>query len=71
MHVHLDHQSCLELAVPRGDASAVREFSKAVIAERGVTHGQVSFIPVMIETDAHRHNEEHTPTDHLHIHPRN
>jgi CopG family nickel-responsive transcriptional regulator len=36
MHVHLDHQSCLELAVLRGDASAVREFSKAVIAERGV-----------------------------------
>ena len=45
MHVHLDHQNCLELAVLRGDSSAVREFSKAVIAERGVTHGQVSFIP--------------------------
>ncbi len=71
MHVHLDHQSCLELAVLRGDASAVREFSSAVIAERGVTHGQVSLIPVMIETDAHRHSEGHTPEHHLHIHPRN
>ena len=28
--------------------SAVREFSKAVIAERGVTHGQINFIPVMM-----------------------
>jgi CopG family transcriptional regulator, nickel-responsive regulator len=71
MHVHLDHQNCLELAVLRGDASAVREFSKAVIAERGVTHGQVSFIPVMIETEVHPHQEGHTPDHHLHIHPRN
>src|ERR1700743_946706 len=37
MHVHLDHHNCLELAVLRGDATAVREFSAAVIAERGVT----------------------------------
>jgi CopG family transcriptional regulator, nickel-responsive regulator len=72
MHVHLDHQNCLELAVLRGDASAVREFSKAMIAERGVTHGQVSFIPVMIETEAHSHHVEgHAPDHHLHIHPRN
>jgi CopG family nickel-responsive transcriptional regulator len=79
MHVHLDHQSCLELAVLRGDASAVREFSTAVIAERGVTHGQVCFIPVMIETEAHSHRVEgdahhvegHAPDHHLHIHPRN
>jgi CopG family transcriptional regulator, nickel-responsive regulator len=79
MHVHLDHQNCLELAVLRGDSSAVREFSKAVIAERGVTHGQVSFIPVMIETEAHPHHvagnahhvEGHALDHHLHIHPRN
>ena len=72
MHVHLDHQNCLELAVLRGDSSAVREFSQAVIAERGVTHGQVSFIPVMIETEAHPHGAEgHAPDHHLHIHPRN
>jgi CopG family transcriptional regulator, nickel-responsive regulator len=46
MHVHLDHESCLEVAVLHGDASVVREFSKTVIAERGVKHGQVSFTPV-------------------------
>jgi CopG family nickel-responsive transcriptional regulator len=79
MHVHLDHQNCLELAVLRGDSSAVREFSKAVIAERGVTHGQINFIPVMIETEAHPHHvagnaphvEGHALDHHLHIHPRN
>jgi CopG family transcriptional regulator, nickel-responsive regulator len=46
MHVHLDSESCLEVAVLRGDAEIVREFSKAVIAERGVTYGQMSFAPI-------------------------
>ena len=32
MHVHLDSDRCLEVAVLRGDAGAVRDFSKAVIA---------------------------------------
>ena len=49
LHVHLDHESCLEVAVLRGDAAVVRDFSNAVIAERGVRHGQVSFVPVMAE----------------------
>jgi CopG family nickel-responsive transcriptional regulator len=70
MHVHLDHENCLELAVLRGDAGVVREFSQAVIAERGVTHGQVNFIPVMMETAAHPHQIERHAHDHLHTHPR-
>jgi CopG family nickel-responsive transcriptional regulator len=32
LHVHLDHENCLEVAVLRGEAAATREFSKAVIA---------------------------------------
>jgi CopG family nickel-responsive transcriptional regulator len=71
MHVHLDHESCLELAVLRGDASVVRDFSKTVIAERGVTHGQINFIPVMTETVGHTHRLAGPVHDHLHIHPRN
>ena len=69
MHVHLDHENCLELAVLRGDASTVRTFSNTVIAERGVTHGQVNFIPVRIETDAHRHRTTGKAYGHLHTHP--
>ena len=52
MHVHLSHENCLEIAVLRGNAAEVREFAKTVIAERGVTHGQVSFVPVVLRTDA-------------------
>ncbi len=68
LHVHLDHENCLELAVLRGDAGAVRGFSSAVIAERGVTHGQVSFIPTTIQTEAHHHGDG-PAHDHVHTHP--
>jgi CopG family nickel-responsive transcriptional regulator len=69
MHVHLDHQSCLEVAVLRGDAAEVREFSRSVIAERGVTHGQASFVPVEIRTEAHAHHGGDHAHDHMHLRP--
>ena len=67
MHVHLDHENCLEVAVLRGEAAAAREFSKAVIAERGVKHGQVTFVPVTVETSTHAH--EGAAHAHSHSHP--
>jgi CopG family transcriptional regulator, nickel-responsive regulator len=69
MHVHLDHDSCLEVAVLRGKAAAVKDFANAVIAERGVTHGHVSLIPVTVDTAAHRHGSE--VHRHAHAHPKN
>ena len=69
MHVHLDHASCLEVAVLRGDAAAVRDFSKAVIAERGVTHGHVSLVPVVLQTEAHAHKHGEPVHAHGHAHP--
>ena len=69
MHVHLDHESCLEVAVLRGDAAEVREFAKSVIAERGVAHGHASFVPVAIHTASHDHGGfSHR---HVHVHPKN
>jgi CopG family transcriptional regulator, nickel-responsive regulator len=70
LHVHLDHKSCLEVAVLRGEASKVRDFAREVIAERGVTHGQVAFIPVVIQTAAHAHPGGLPAPEHFHAHPR-
>ncbi|HEY1783613.1 MAG TPA: nickel-responsive transcriptional regulator NikR [Roseiarcus sp.] len=68
MHVHLDHNKCLEVAVLRGDAAEVHEFAKTIIAERGVTHGQISFVPVPIDTVTHAHGgAQHR---HAHTHPK-
>ena len=67
MHVHLDHENCLEVVVLRGATPAVREFAKGVIAERGVTHGKVSFVPVAIDAAEHGHGA--APHSHGHTHP--
>ncbi len=45
-HVHLDHENCLETVMLRGKTGMVRSFADALIAERGVRHGQVNLVPV-------------------------
>ena len=69
MHVHLSHEDCLEIAVLRGNAADVREFAKTVIAERGVTHGQVSVVPVVLRTEAHAHPPGDPVHEHVHAVP--
>jgi CopG family transcriptional regulator, nickel-responsive regulator len=69
MHVHLDHDNCLEIAVLRGETTAVRQFSQSIIAERGVRHGRVTFVPVdVVEAEHSHHNGDATP--HTHVHPK-
>lgn len=46
LHVHLDHDNCLEVNVLRGDADAIRHVAEHVIAERGVKHGHVVMLPI-------------------------
>ena len=70
LHVHLDHESCLEVAVLRGEAAAVRDLAKGVIAESGVRFGQVSFVPVTLQSAAHAHRLGETSLRHVHTHPK-
>lgn len=53
MHVHLDHDHCLESVILRGRTEAIRAFADAMVAERGVRHGQLSLIPVDADTHVH------------------
>ncbi|MBQ7456765.1 MAG: nickel-responsive transcriptional regulator NikR [Desulfovibrio sp.] len=39
MHVHLDHDNCLEVLVLKGDPNRVRALSNKLIACTGVKHG--------------------------------
>jgi CopG family transcriptional regulator, nickel-responsive regulator len=52
LHVHLDHDSCLEVTVLKGRGSDVQEFADHIIAERGVRHGRVVYLPA---DGAHTH----------------
>ncbi|QJQ95744.1 MULTISPECIES: nickel-responsive transcriptional regulator NikR [Halomonadaceae] len=49
LHVHLDHDSCLEMAVLKGRGREVRAFSSEVISERSVRHGQLILMPDHLE----------------------
>jgi len=66
LHVHLDHENCLEVAVLRGPLGDVRDFAKQVIAERGVSHGHVEFAPVAITPGSHAHGSDRHRHDHAH-----
>jgi CopG family nickel-responsive transcriptional regulator len=69
MHVHLDHEHCLETVVLRGATGAVRAFAQQIMAERGVRHGQVNLVSV--ELDERRHAHRHAPGHaHVHLKPR-
>ena len=68
LHVHLDHDSCMEVTVLRGEVGEVRHFADHVIAERGVRHGQLVLVPVDESTEVHTHHRERVgPHRHLHV----
>ena len=42
LHVHLDHNNCLEVLVVKGKASAVKKIADALISTKGVKHGRLT-----------------------------
>jgi CopG family nickel-responsive transcriptional regulator len=66
LHVHLDAQSCLEVTVLKGRGTEVQAFANQVIAERGVRHGHVVYVPATKDM-AHSHGDRHS---HPHRAPR-
>ena len=66
MHAHLDHDHCIETIFLRGPADEVRGFAQSVIAQPGVTNGNLHLVPLL---DAPAHSHAH-PHSHPHPHPR-
>lgn len=42
LHVHLDHDNCLEVLVLRGKAGPVKKIADALISTKGVKHGRLT-----------------------------
>jgi CopG family nickel-responsive transcriptional regulator len=42
LHVHLDHDNCLEVIAVQGKAARVQKIADALIGTRGVKHGKLS-----------------------------
>ncbi|MCX8016681.1 MAG: nickel-responsive transcriptional regulator NikR [Rhodocyclaceae bacterium] len=70
MHAHLDHDHCLESVILRGATATVRAFADALIAERGVRHGQLNLVSVEVKGGGHRHGDAPRGTAHAHLHLR-
>ena len=75
-HVHLDHDDCLETLLLRGPTAAVRRFADALVAERGVRHGQLNLITVEVSgrgakyAHVHSHDTQGHAHPHVHLKPR-
>jgi CopG family transcriptional regulator, nickel-responsive regulator len=42
LHVHLDHDNCLEVIVLRGKAAEIKHLAERIIAAKGVKHGKLA-----------------------------
>lgn len=42
LHVHLDHDNCLEVLVMRGKSADVRKVADTLISTKGVKHGRLT-----------------------------
>ena len=72
LHVHLDHDNCLEVTILQGPIDEVRTFANTTTAETGVRHGSLNIVPVerrVGEDHHHGHSHSHSHSHH-HIHNR-
>ncbi|HXQ63343.1 MAG TPA: nickel-responsive transcriptional regulator NikR [Steroidobacteraceae bacterium] len=70
LHVHLDHDNCLENVVLQGPVAAVRELADRLTAEPGVRHGALNVVTV--ERVARHTHAPYSPgrEPHVHLKPR-
>lgn len=66
MHVHLDHEACLEVCVLRGPSGAVTAYADTLATQRGVRHAHLHVIPVKVSTALHTHEGEAAEHGHFH-----
>jgi CopG family transcriptional regulator, nickel-responsive regulator len=69
LHLHLDHDTCMEVTVLKGRTRDVQKFGEHVIAERGVRYGRLFVVPVEAHSETHSHAGEPAHRhDHMHVH---
>jgi CopG family transcriptional regulator, nickel-responsive regulator len=70
LHVHLDHENCLESVLLQGPTAAVRELAGRLTAEPGVRHGALNLVSVD-RTERHTHAPSAPSRQpHVHLKPR-
>lgn len=67
MHVHLDHDDCMETLFLRGMTQRIRSLADKLSAETGVRHSSLNLIPVKMAVLLPEHDHHGHP--HAHFHP--
>ncbi len=60
LHVHIDHDHCLEVIVMRGRSDELQRVAEKLLATRGVMHGGIEIVTLPGTEPAHAH--VHGPT---------
>lgn len=64
MHVHLDHETCLEVAILKGASDELRALADAMTSQRGVRFGHLHLIPAPERgPEAVPDRDGHAPSD--------
>lgn len=66
LHVHVNHDDCMEVIALRGQAGEVRALANGLLSLKGVKHGALFItLPtnaiVKVKKDKHAHNGHHHP----------
>ncbi|NQX70678.1 nickel-responsive transcriptional regulator NikR [Paenibacillus alba] len=59
MHIHLNHQQCLEILVVRGKVQRLRELQQRIQVLKGVGYAELSVTHVDEHAPAHGHHHSH------------
>jgi CopG family transcriptional regulator, nickel-responsive regulator len=72
MHVHLDHEHCLEVIVMRGRSDELKAVTGRMIGTRGVIHGGAEYVAenaLSLSSTGRRVNHHEHEGGHSHAHP--
>jgi CopG family nickel-responsive transcriptional regulator len=70
LHVHLDHDHCLEVIVLRGPAERLQRAGDKLIATKGVEHGRLVITALPEPTDGGGHGHGHGQSEPVVARPR-
>lgn len=64
LHLHLDHGSCMEVSMLKGNTDEVERLAEQVITERGVRYGKLIMVPDnSVEQGENGHHHGHSDHD--------
>lgn len=63
LHVHLDHDNCLEVIVVRGKASLIKTIADRLLTAKGIKHGKLT---ITAANNSHGHGNGLIFTPHRH-----